>query len=147
MAKQTIGIGASANDGTGDTLRTAGGKINGNFTELYNASDALYAVPAFITPTLTNSWAAFIDFDNTAPQYRKTANGWVEISGAAQSGTAGQPMFTLPGGYRPPKRMVFNMRTGTGTAQVDIGPDGEVICFTDLSGTFVALAGIVFLAA
>jgi hypothetical protein len=35
MAQQTIGIGSSANDGTGDTLRVAGGKINDNFTELY----------------------------------------------------------------------------------------------------------------
>jgi len=36
MAKQTINTGTIANDGTGDTLRTAGTKINANFTELYN---------------------------------------------------------------------------------------------------------------
>jgi hypothetical protein len=35
MAKQTINIGTSANDGTGDPLRTAFDKINDNFTELY----------------------------------------------------------------------------------------------------------------
>lgn len=35
MSKQTIGIGTSANDGTGDTLRDAFDKINDNFTELY----------------------------------------------------------------------------------------------------------------
>ena len=35
MAKQTIGIGTVANDGTGDPLRTAFDKINDNFTELY----------------------------------------------------------------------------------------------------------------
>ena len=40
MAKQTINIGSSANDGTGDPLRTAFDKINDNFTELYNASPA-----------------------------------------------------------------------------------------------------------
>ncbi len=38
MAKQTINIGSSANDGTGDPLRTAFDKINDNFTELYGAS-------------------------------------------------------------------------------------------------------------
>jgi len=38
MAKQTINIGTSANDGTGDPLRTAFDKINDNFTELYGAS-------------------------------------------------------------------------------------------------------------
>ena len=35
MAKQTINIGTTANDGTGDTLRAAFDKCNDNFTELY----------------------------------------------------------------------------------------------------------------
>ena len=35
MAQQTIGVGSSANDGTGDPLRTAFNKINANFSELY----------------------------------------------------------------------------------------------------------------
>lgn len=35
MARQNINTGVTANDGTGDTLRIAGGKINDNFAELY----------------------------------------------------------------------------------------------------------------
>lgn len=35
MTRQNISTGSSANDGTGDTLRSAGTKINANFTELY----------------------------------------------------------------------------------------------------------------
>ena len=35
MAKQTVNIGTSANDRTGDSLRSAFNKINENFTELY----------------------------------------------------------------------------------------------------------------
>ena len=35
MTRQNINIGSSANDGTGDTLRTAGTKINANFKEIY----------------------------------------------------------------------------------------------------------------
>ena len=35
MARQTINTGATANDGTGDSLRNAGTKINQNFQELY----------------------------------------------------------------------------------------------------------------
>ena len=35
MAKQTVGIGSSANDGTGDTLRAGADKINDNFNEIY----------------------------------------------------------------------------------------------------------------
>lgn len=45
MAQQTIGIGSAPNDGTGDTLRDAGDKINDNFTELY-AADRAAAVAA-----------------------------------------------------------------------------------------------------
>ena len=36
MAKQVIGIGTAANDGSGDPLRTAGDKINDNFNEFYS---------------------------------------------------------------------------------------------------------------
>lgn len=35
MTRQVINTGSAANDGTGDTLRTAGEKINDNFQELY----------------------------------------------------------------------------------------------------------------
>ena len=37
MAKQTINIGSVANDGTGDSVRAGGDKINDNFTEVYTA--------------------------------------------------------------------------------------------------------------
>ena len=37
MAKQTLGLGTTANDNTGDTLRVGGDKINDNFNELYSA--------------------------------------------------------------------------------------------------------------
>jgi hypothetical protein len=37
MAKSVIGTGSTANDGTGDTLRAAGIKINDNFSEMYTA--------------------------------------------------------------------------------------------------------------
>ena len=36
MAKQTIAIGSSANDGTGTTIRAGGDLINDNFNEIYN---------------------------------------------------------------------------------------------------------------
>ena len=35
MAYQAIGIGSSANDGTGDTLRIGADKVNDNFVEVY----------------------------------------------------------------------------------------------------------------
>ena len=35
MAYQKLGLGSSANDGTGDDLRTGGDKINENFEDLF----------------------------------------------------------------------------------------------------------------
>jgi len=40
MAYQAIGIGSSANDGTGDTLRVGADKVNDNFVEIYTALGA-----------------------------------------------------------------------------------------------------------
>tara|TARA_A200000159_G_scaffold38271_1_gene34463 strand:- start:17799 stop:18806 length:1008 start_codon:yes stop_codon:yes gene_type:complete len=37
MTRQNISTGSTANDGTGDTLRSAGTKVNQNFVELYQA--------------------------------------------------------------------------------------------------------------
>ena len=48
MAKQTINIGTSANDGTGDPLRTAMDKSNDNFTELYNGLASKASVMSLI---------------------------------------------------------------------------------------------------
>ena len=38
MAQETINIGTSPNDGTGDPLRNAFNKANLNFTELYGGA-------------------------------------------------------------------------------------------------------------
>jgi len=40
MAQEIIGIGAVANDGTGDTIRVSFGKTNDNFSELYGLLEA-----------------------------------------------------------------------------------------------------------
>lgn len=51
MTRQNIALGSAANDGTGDTLRQAGQKINENFVEIYqkigNDSDILAPGIAF----------------------------------------------------------------------------------------------------
>ena len=46
MARQNINIGSSANDGTGDPLRTAFDKINDNFVELYGSDNDLNTLDA-----------------------------------------------------------------------------------------------------
>ena len=46
MARQVINIGSSANDGTGDPLRTAFDKINDNFAELYGGDNDINTLDA-----------------------------------------------------------------------------------------------------
>ena len=46
MARQNINIGSSANDGTGDPLRTAFDKINDNFVDLYGSDNDLNTLDA-----------------------------------------------------------------------------------------------------
>ncbi len=71
MAKQTINVGAAANDGTGDTLRAASIKINSNFTEVYATAQSAFdkANTASdntnnLTPKVQSAWdtanAAFV---------------------------------------------------------------------------------------
>lgn len=56
MSKQTINIGTTANDGTGDTLRASFTKANANFDELYSGftgweqiTDSTYTIGSPIT--------------------------------------------------------------------------------------------------
>ena len=72
MARQTIGIGSSANDGTGDPLRTAFTKINANFTELYGST--LDRVSLDLSPQLGG------DLDMNGADIVSTSNADVEIA-------------------------------------------------------------------
>ena len=62
MAKQTIGIGSSANDGTGDTLRDGAIKANANFTEIYDklgdSTNVLIDIGAGITEGQVLKWTS-----------------------------------------------------------------------------------------
>ena len=51
MAKQAIGVGTSANDGTGDDLRSGALKINANFDEIYTALGSGTALSTGISAT------------------------------------------------------------------------------------------------
>ena len=55
MAKAAIGVGTSANDGTGDDLRSGAIKINANFDEIYTElGNGTTLASASTTQTLTN---------------------------------------------------------------------------------------------
>ena len=79
MAKQTINIGTTANDGTGDPLRTAFDKSNDNFTELYNGAGGVAddsVTYAKLGAEFTTSAALSTDVDFSAAQvFTKTLSG------------------------------------------------------------------------
>jgi hypothetical protein len=69
MAKQTISIGTTPNDGTGDSLRTTGQKVNENFTEVYDDIALKANIAADnITPA---TWRTALEVDSKADVDRR----------------------------------------------------------------------------
>jgi len=83
MAYQSIGIGSSAGDGTGDTLRNGGDKVNDNFVEIYTLlgtgtalSSGISATASVVTlagPSITGV-ASFADGSVSAPSITNTGD-------------------------------------------------------------------------
>jgi hypothetical protein len=65
MSQQLINIGITANDGTGDTLRGAGQKINDNFTQLYAENSTNYSL---VNSALSEATAARAVADSAQAQ-------------------------------------------------------------------------------
>lgn len=75
MARQNINIGTSANSKTGESIRSAFGKVNSNFTELYAAMGADVQIPSQI-----NNSGKLLTTDGTTLT-------WVSIDGGTASST------------------------------------------------------------
>ena len=83
MAFQSIGLGSTADDGTGDTIRVGGDKINDNFTEIYTLlgtgtalTSGISATSSVVTlagPTVTGV-ASFAAGSASAPSITKTGD-------------------------------------------------------------------------
>ena len=82
MAKQTINIGSSANDGTGSTLRAGGDLINDNFNEIYTAfGDGSTLTSGFVTASSTNTFT----------------NKTLDLGGTGNSNTFNSTMLYIDG--------------------------------------------------
>lgn len=71
MAQQTINIGTTANDGTGDPLRTAFDKANDNFNEVYGNDFTTYSRLGTEFKTSASIAASDVDF-SSAQIFTKT---------------------------------------------------------------------------
>jgi len=85
MTRQHINIGTTANDGTGDTLRAAGDKINDNFVDLYKilGGDSDYPMSG-------------ISFDSTGIIFEGTTVDAYETYLRASNPTVGDVLITMP---------------------------------------------------
>ena len=83
MAYQSIGLGTTAGDGTGDSIRIGGDKVNDNFVEIYTLlgtgtalTSGISATSSVVTlagPTITGV-ASFADGSNSAPSITNTGD-------------------------------------------------------------------------
>ena len=128
MAKQTINIGSSANDGTGSSLRAGGDLINDNFNEIYTAlgDGSTISSAAFVTTTgtqtLTNKTLTSPTITGTgAIAGTFTGNITGDVTGNADTATTLATARTIAG-------QSFN------------GSSNITIAATDLSDTDQALA-------
>ena len=96
MALQIIGIGSSANDGTGDTLRTAGNKINGNAGEIY----ARFGTGSANGATLEAATSANILVGNGTKFASVALSGDFEISNTGAMSVRSNEI-TIPSGSDP----------------------------------------------
>lgn len=112
MTRQNISIGAAANDGTGETLRSAGSKINSNFIELFQKlggdSDVLSAGITLTSNSVVFEGASADSFETTLlvtdPTSDRTvtipnANGTITLDTATSTltnKTLTSPVITTP---------------------------------------------------
>ena len=86
MARQPINRGTIANDGTGDTLRTAAGKVNDNFVELYLAiggdSDTISSKVQFVDSGLSFEGIVDDSFETILTPIEPTADRYIKMPNA-----------------------------------------------------------------
>jgi len=144
MAQQTINIGSTANDGTGDQLRTAFDKVNDNFNEIYtelggtslsNISISGNTISTDDTNgdlTLDpNGTGTIILANATTASSTLTVTGATTVNGGfAAAGTSGSAI-AFSASDTTPSVAVGNVFTTDGTAQTltdfDDGVAGQTI--------------------
>lgn len=147
MAKQTINVGSTANDGTGDKLRDAFVKVNANFTELYsddagdvnsvNAGTGISVNQTTGAVTVTNTGT----LDNATDNGATTTNS-ITVGGLHVNSTTAVEMPTGTDGERPtPVAGMFRFNTTSnefegydGTAWGAIGGSGSTINIDNFNG-------------
>ncbi|WP_440118489.1 hypothetical protein [Paenibacillus sp. QZ-Y1] len=94
--------------------------------------------PAWITPTLLNSWINYGGVEDGAG-YRKDSDGYVHLRGLVKLGVAGAMVFKLPVGYRPKAAIRAPISGAAKFGEMTIGVDGGVYFNAGIDGTYVSM--------
>jgi hypothetical protein len=134
MAKQTINIGASPNDGTGTPLRTSFDYTNQNFTEIYTALGGGVALPGATTQVIFNDGGTNLAGD-AGLVYNKTTDA-LTVAGLVTAGSA-----TITGDLTVDTSTLkvdsTNNRVGIGTAS----PNGPLDVQANSAATAISIRG------
>ena len=158
MAKQTINVGLTANDGTGDPLRDSMVKVNANFTELYNGQFSGSYIDLTNKPTipvdltdlgitdgtvgqvLTTDGAGGFTFEDAGPGGAGIVLTDLSVTVAA-AGTSNLAYNNATGvfTFTPPNLSAYALSSSIPADLTDLGiTDGTVgqVLTTDGAGTF-----------
>ena len=111
------------------------------------AGTAAATIPAWNECGLQGVWANYNETDYGKSSFTKTKEDVVVLRGLVKTGTGGSTICTLPVGYRPTHRLVFQTMTASASetaSRIDVFPTGEVYADTASSG-WLTLSGIDFL--
>jgi hypothetical protein len=132
MAKQTVNLGTIADDGTGDTLRVGGDKINDNFDELYGMidtdgtlaanSDAKIATQKAVKTAIATAVTGLLDFKGSTdcsanPNYPVASKGdYYLVSVAGKIGGASGIVVSVGDSYYATADNAGGTQAGVGTS-------------------------------
>lgn len=152
MAKQSIGLGTTANDGTGDNLRVGGDKVNDNFDEIYTAlgdGSALQITTAGASSNQVLQWsttnsrfeptasAAAGDISvDTTPQL----GGNLDVNGHDIVSTSSGDINIIPQGTGRLKFGSLRFPSGAGTSTYVLATDGAADMYWKQVGSVINLS-------
>ena len=152
MAKQTLGLGSSANDGTGDSLRIGGDKINDNFDELYTAIGTGTALNITTAGASSNQILQWSTSNNRFEPTASAAAGDISVDTTPQLGgdldvngnkiisASNGDIELIPHGTGKIKLDTLTFPTTVGTSNYVLATDGASAMYWKQVGSTITLS-------
>lgn len=108
-----------------DTVNTRVSATNTAGTSTFGTSSI--TIPRWTPFVLQNNWTDYGNVFSTSG-YTKTSAGMVVLKGLVKGGTVGcsTPIATLPVGYRPEAKLIFENSSNSAVGRLDVDLNGEV---------------------